>query len=72
MTWRRSSACDTNHCAEVRHLGDRVQVRSTLRPDVVVVLDLDEWRALVEGVRRGDFDEPWFRPLAEIQASVRR
>lgn len=71
MTWRRAR-CESNACAEVRHLGDRVQIRSTLRPETVVVLDLAEWEQFVAGVKRGDYDPPLFRTLEEIQASVRR
>lgn len=72
MTWLRARDCESNACAEVLHLGDRVQIRSSLRPEAVVVLELAEWAGFIAGVKAGDFDPPYFRTLAEIQASVRR
>ncbi|WP_062430850.1 DUF397 domain-containing protein [Herbidospora daliensis] len=51
-------ACSNNDCVEVSLAGDRVKVRDSKRGDGGAVLDFtpEEWRAFVDGVRRGVFD----------------
>ena len=55
MTWRRSSRCDTGSCVEVDLTPDRVRVRNSQAPDVVVEFDAEEWAAFVAGVEVGEF-----------------
>lgn len=52
--WRR--ACESNACVEVGAGGDRILVRNSTRPDLVVEFTPVEWAAFLAGVRRGEFD----------------
>lgn len=55
--WQRSSYCDGGHCVEVRVVGgELIVVRSTIFPDVHLLVSPDEWGAFVAGVRAGEFD----------------
>lgn len=57
--WRRSSACDTNACVEVRFhrkLG-LVQVRDSEEPAHTIIFTKATWDAFVAGIKAGDFDE---------------
>jgi len=56
-TWRRARACESGACAEVRRNGDRIELRSSLAPEQVVALTVEEWRIFQRGVGAGDFDE---------------
>ena len=53
--WLRSSHCDTGSCVEVHIAPDRVLVRNSQQPDVVVEFDPAEWRVFVAGVLDGEF-----------------
>ena len=56
--WRRSTRCADAACVEVMDAGDgRVLVRSSLRPEAVLRLTIDEWSVFVGGVKDGDFDD---------------
>lgn len=67
-TWRRAcdsngcvevayvAACDTGACVEVLNDGDRVLVRSSLKPEGVADITRDEWVVFLDGVKRGEFD----------------
>lgn len=55
--WRKSSYCANSECAEVTRDGDRILVRSTLSPEVVVTLTAAEFRALRKGIQAGEFDD---------------
>lgn len=55
-TWRRARACESGCCAEVRRIGDRIELRSSLAPERVIELTDDEWRIFRRGVGAGDFD----------------
>jgi hypothetical protein len=47
--WRRSSRCTTGDCVEVAKLDDRVLVRNSADPDVVVTFTHREWAAFLDG-----------------------
>ena len=56
MNWRTSSRCDTGSCVAVALEPDRVLVRNSQRPDVVVEFDTKEWAAFIHGAKEGEFD----------------
>jgi Domain of unknown function (DUF397) len=55
--WRRSSFCATGECAEIGRRNGKILVRSSLAPRVVVKYSLEEFDALVQGIRAGEFDD---------------
>jgi hypothetical protein len=55
--WRRSSFCATGECAEIGRKDDKILMRSSLAPRVVVRYSPEEFRALVQGIRAGEFDD---------------
>jgi hypothetical protein len=55
--WRRASRCAAQGCIEVARLGERVGVRDSARPEVVVLVDKADFLAFVQGVKGGDFDD---------------
>jgi hypothetical protein len=55
-TWRRALACEAGTCAEVRRIGDRIELRSSLAPERVIALTEDEWRIFLRGAAAGDFE----------------
>jgi hypothetical protein len=54
--FRKSSFCSVGTCVEVAEDADRVQVRSSTEPSVVVSVTRDEWVDFVRGVKAGEFD----------------
>lgn len=56
-TWIRARDCEGHGCVEATAVGGGVRLRSSLRPDAVVVLDAGEWAVFMAGVRAGDFDQ---------------
>lgn len=57
--WRKASYSNNGaSCVEVRYLDGVVQVRDTKLGETSPVLSFtpDEWRALTDGVRAGEFD----------------
>ncbi|MFD4656569.1 DUF397 domain-containing protein [Kitasatospora sp. NPDC058444] len=56
LHWKRPAACpDGASCPEVAIAPEAVYVRSSLRPEAVAQLDVDEWRDLVSAIRAGEF-----------------
>jgi hypothetical protein len=55
--WRRSSFCAAGECAEVVRADDKVLVRSSHEPGVVVTYTPEEFRALLRGIQAGEFDD---------------
>jgi hypothetical protein len=53
--WYR--ACEAPGCAEVATRGDDVMLRSSLSPEVVLVLARAEWREFLAGAKGGLFDD---------------
>ena len=58
MNWVRLAECDTSACAEVAVDGEAVLLRSSLRPERIVSFERDEWAALCEAIRAGEFAAP--------------
>ena len=53
--WQRVQ-CSTGGCAEVLVGLTDVALRNSDRPDVAVAFSLDEWQALCDAIKRGDFE----------------
>jgi hypothetical protein len=54
--WRKPSLCAAGECVEVATSAGEILVRSSTSPGRVLNFTSDEWRAFVDGVRRGEFD----------------
>lgn len=54
-TWRRPSYCHGGECAEIARLDGRIALRSSIAPDDVVHYTNEEWRALAQAIRAGEF-----------------
>ena len=56
--WRKSVISDTGGCVEVACAGAVIGVRDTKANGAGPILEFNEreWRAFVEGARRGEFD----------------
>lgn len=50
------TACASSGCAEVRAVGQIIQVRSSLRPWGVAELDHAEWAQFLTDVKAGRYD----------------
>lgn len=50
------TACGGGECVEVHGDGDRVLVRNSTKPEIVVEFTREEWLTFLDGVRRGEFD----------------
>ena len=56
--WHKSSKSASNGCLEVAFLAERVAVRdSKNRHGPVLSFTLSEWKAFIDGVRQGEFDQ---------------
>jgi hypothetical protein len=53
--WRRTRDCADAACVEVLDAGHEVHVRNSTLPDAAVRFTPAEWRAFLNGVKRGDF-----------------
>jgi hypothetical protein len=56
VTWRKSSRCEAGHCVEIASLGDQVGLRNSTRPQQTLTVSAAAFRALLAGVKAGDFD----------------
>lgn len=56
--FRTSSFCCTGECVAVAFIPGAVLVRHHHGPGVTLEFSTAEWRAFVEGARRGEFDAP--------------
>ena len=59
--WQRASACGGggNNCVEVAANGaDSVALRDSMRPDRVVATNRTMFRALIHGLKSGEFAPP--------------
>jgi hypothetical protein len=56
-SWRRSTFCASGECAEVTKKDDKILLRSSLAPSVIVTYTPDEWRAFRQGIQSGQFDD---------------
>lgn len=55
--WRRASMCGGGECVEVVSAEGRVRLRNSMNPSVAVTVSRTEWRAFIEGVKAGEFDD---------------
>jgi Domain of unknown function (DUF397) len=53
--WRRPSYCHGGECAEIAKLEGIIALRSTTAPTSVVRYTAEEWRALAQAIRAGEF-----------------
>lgn len=53
--WRRPSYCQGGECAEVARVDGMIALRSSTAPGSVVRYTADEWRALVQAIKAGEF-----------------
>lgn len=49
LTWRRSGRCSGGSCVEVAKVDDRIMVRNSADPRLVVTFTHDEWMAFLDG-----------------------
>ena len=56
MEWVRASRCESNACVEVMEQYGAVIVRSSKRPEELLVVDSDEWATFIAAVKKGEFD----------------
>ncbi len=58
VSWRVAQLCNGGACVRIAQSGDLVLVGDSKNPGgPVLAYSRDEWRAFVEGVRQGDFDD---------------
>jgi Domain of unknown function (DUF397) len=55
--WRRSSFCAAGECAELVRAEDKIFLRSSHDPKVIVKYSPEEFRALRLGFQAGEFDD---------------
>ena len=55
--WRTSSFCAGGECAEVSKQGELIVLRNSTAPGAEVRYTTQEWLALVQGLRAGEFDD---------------
>lgn len=49
LIWQRSSQCPSGNCVEVAKADDRILVRNSADPEIVVTFTHDEWTAFLNG-----------------------
>lgn len=55
--WTRPSICSSSgDCVEVAFQDERVLVRDSRRPSVILRFTHAEWRAFLDGAANGEFD----------------
>lgn len=58
LSWRVARRCDGGNCVQIAPSGDRIVIGDSKVPDgPVLAYSRSEWRAFVEGIRQGDFDD---------------
>ncbi len=58
LSWRVARRCNGGACVRVASNGDLIVIGDSKNPDgPVLAYSGSEWRAFVEGVRQGDFDD---------------
>jgi len=55
MEWKRPQ-CEASACIEVLEQYGSIVVRSSKRPEEMVVFDSDEWGTFIKAVKQGEFD----------------
>ena len=57
--WRKSTRSSLNNCVEVAFLDRHVAVRDSKdRQGPVLTFTVAEWRAFLDGIRKGVFERP--------------
>jgi hypothetical protein len=59
FAFRRPLQCGIGACPEIATLpqgSDTVLVRNSQKPEIVASFTFDEWRALCDGIKKGEFD----------------
>lgn len=56
-SWKKPTKCESSGCVEVAEAVGGVELRSSRRPDMILLVDTDEWVEFVAAVKAGDFDE---------------
>lgn len=53
MNWTKPRDCEAGHCPEVAVIPatDMIAIRSTLNPQTVLLINQQEWRAMVAEMR---------------------
>jgi len=54
--FKSASMCGIGACAEAAVSSDKVLMRQSENPDVVISLSSEEWSAFIAGVKAGEFD----------------
>jgi len=58
VAWRRSQRCGNSGCVEIARIADGIGLRDSAAPDgPVLVVPPDDFRAFVDGVKAGQFDD---------------
>jgi DNA-binding sugar fermentation-stimulating protein len=58
LRWRKSSfSTDTGACVEVAEDGERILLRESDEPGVVICTTRRKLRAFIEGAKAGEFDD---------------
>lgn len=47
---------ESSHCVEVAPDGDRILIRDSNNPDLVLSFTRNEWESFLDGARKGEFD----------------
>jgi Domain of unknown function (DUF397) len=55
FAWRRPSYCAGGECAEIAEIEGMIAMRSSTEPNSVVCYTPDEWQALVQAIKAGEF-----------------
>jgi len=53
--WQRSSSCQGGACVEVTSQGDRIAIRDSRNPSLILTFSATNWRDFVVGVKDGEF-----------------
>jgi predicted secreted Zn-dependent protease len=58
LPWRIARKCDAGNCVRVAPHAGMIVIGDTMSPDgPVLAYSHDKWKAFVEGVRQGNFDD---------------
>ncbi|GHJ39954.1 DUF397 domain-containing protein [Streptomyces sp. TS71-3] len=58
IRWQKSSFSGANgaDCMEIAHMDDRILVRESDDPDLIITTNPEKLRAFILGVKSGEFD----------------
>jgi hypothetical protein len=55
LGWRKPSYCQGGECPEIATIEGLIALRSSSEPDSVIRYSKEEWRALVQAIKAGEF-----------------